>query len=239
MPRLIVKFTHQKNQVFELQPGEYLVGRGEHADLVLPNVSVSREHARVVVEGPEAVRVVDMGSSNGVLINGQPAAESPTLASGDELQIGRYGLVFLSDAPKDRFYRGRCVSYLPRYQASTAMVPDINSTFALSSDALRMIHKGNRICEHAKLVSEADSNKFWYPEDRGLTFGGKGLITVRGWFTWGLVAELLWDGKSHVLHRRSAFATVKVGEEKIWSRPLRNGDRVRIGATYFRYDAPR
>ena len=147
-------------------------------------------------------------------------------------------LVFLGDSIQARFYKGRCVDYLPKYQPSTAMMPDVNSTFALSSDALRMIHKGNRVCEHARVVSETEAGKYWYPEDRGLTFGGKGMISVRGWFTWGMVAEVKWDGNTHVINRNSAFTAVLVNDVKVWNKPLRNGDRIKIGRSNFRYESP-
>jgi pSer/pThr/pTyr-binding forkhead associated (FHA) protein len=65
----------------ELDRGELTIGRDSDRQLVLPSASVSRRHARIVVQdgGP---CIVDEGSSNGVLINGvrivQPTAIGPS-----------------------------------------------------------------------------------------------------------------------------------------------------------------
>lgn len=72
-----------------LAPGEYRVGRGAEADLVIESPTLSRAHARLVVT-PEAVRVADLGSTNGTRIEGAdlaPHAEA-VLAPGAELELG-------------------------------------------------------------------------------------------------------------------------------------------------------
>jgi DNA-binding NtrC family response regulator len=68
-------------------PGEGLVviGRGPEADLELSDPSVSRKHARVLVSGDE-VRIVDLDSHNGTLVNGEPV-NTRVLASGDVVSI--------------------------------------------------------------------------------------------------------------------------------------------------------
>ena len=56
MPKVIVKFpqqqlfgqTHDKHLLFQLAKGETLIGRGEDCVLRLPNVSVSRQHCRIM-----------------------------------------------------------------------------------------------------------------------------------------------------------------------------------------------
>jgi ABC transport system ATP-binding/permease protein len=54
---------------FELGDGELTIGRDADRQLVLPSASISRRHARILVQNGSPC-IVDDGSSNGVLVNG-------------------------------------------------------------------------------------------------------------------------------------------------------------------------
>ncbi|HCV35349.1 MAG TPA: hypothetical protein DF783_00355 [Acidimicrobiaceae bacterium] len=68
------------------------VGRHRSADILLDDVTVSRRHVEVDRTGDRYV-VRDIGSLNGTYLNGD-RIESAELHDGDELQIGRFKLVF-------------------------------------------------------------------------------------------------------------------------------------------------
>ena len=61
MPKLIVQNKELGDSLFQLYEGEIVVGRGEDVALLLPNVSVSRHHAKVIVQGDEVV-IEDLGA---------------------------------------------------------------------------------------------------------------------------------------------------------------------------------
>ncbi|MBK6534739.1 MAG: FHA domain-containing protein [Deltaproteobacteria bacterium] len=63
-----------------------ILGRSESADIALAFSSISREHARLFVED-EKLYIEDMGSSNGVQVNGEKHRKSE-LAAGDMVQLG-------------------------------------------------------------------------------------------------------------------------------------------------------
>lgn len=65
-----------------------LLGRHGECDVMLHSSKVSRRHC-VVAYVDERVVVRDLGSTNGVRINGKRVVESP-LADGDELAIGNF-----------------------------------------------------------------------------------------------------------------------------------------------------
>ena len=72
---------------FHLDPGQPLiVGRDSEHDIVLDEAMVSRAHARLTLLGDQ-VFVEDLGSSNGIFVNGRKA-ERGWLKSGDRLLIG-------------------------------------------------------------------------------------------------------------------------------------------------------
>ncbi len=69
------------------------VGRAVASGLFLDDVTVSRRHAEVR-RRPDGMYVHDLQSLNGTYLNGERVDQSK-LASGDEIQIGRFKLVFL------------------------------------------------------------------------------------------------------------------------------------------------
>lgn len=71
------------------------IGRHPESDIFLDDVTVSRRHAEVHRDG-EAVLISDAGSLNGTYLN-RSRIESGSLRSGDEVQIGKFKLVFLTD----------------------------------------------------------------------------------------------------------------------------------------------
>ncbi len=93
-------------QEIDLPQGDTLVGRSANCQVTLDDPLVSREHARIRIQGPSAV-VDDLGSRNGVHVGGQPVVRSAPLANGDRIRIGTQELVFLElPASAERPTRG-------------------------------------------------------------------------------------------------------------------------------------
>lgn len=72
-----------------------VIGRREDCDLRIPLGDVSRKHCRVILDG-DAIRVEDLGSSNGTFRNGERIQQSD-LAAGDTLQVGPVAFVVQVD----------------------------------------------------------------------------------------------------------------------------------------------
>jgi diguanylate cyclase (GGDEF)-like protein len=65
----------------------YTIGRATGCEIQLPDISVSRTHARIVADD-EGFVVEDLGSTNGTFVNGE-AVKRQSLHSGDKIRIGR------------------------------------------------------------------------------------------------------------------------------------------------------
>jgi DNA-binding winged helix-turn-helix (wHTH) protein len=80
-----------------LMAGDNLVGRAAGAAVSIPSAKVSRQHARIRVDGEQAV-LEDLGSRNGTFVRARRIAGPTPLADGDEITVGPAVLVFLSGA---------------------------------------------------------------------------------------------------------------------------------------------
>ena len=78
---------------FELTSETTSVGRHETSDLLLDDVSVSRHHAVFTRTASGRITLRDLNSLNGTYVNGARVEET-TLHSADEVQIGKFKLVF-------------------------------------------------------------------------------------------------------------------------------------------------
>lgn len=69
------------------------IGRSSESEIFLDDVTVSRKHALVSFTEAGTFSIKDLGSLNGTYVNGQPTVEV-TLSSGDEIQIGKFHMLF-------------------------------------------------------------------------------------------------------------------------------------------------
>jgi pSer/pThr/pTyr-binding forkhead associated (FHA) protein len=90
---LVVKRGPNAGSRFSLSEGTTTIGRHPDSDIFLDDVTVSRRHAEVVREA-STFTVSDVGSLNGTYLD-RERIETAKLHSGDELQIGKFRLVFL------------------------------------------------------------------------------------------------------------------------------------------------
>ena len=91
---LVVKRGPNAGSRFLLDADVTTAGRHPDSDIFLDDVTVSRRHAEFHREGGGFV-VRDVGSLNGTYLN-RERIETGVLAGGDEVQIGKYRLVFLT-----------------------------------------------------------------------------------------------------------------------------------------------
>ncbi|HUO39779.1 MAG TPA: FHA domain-containing protein [Mycobacterium sp.] len=91
---LVVKRGPTAGSRFLLDQPVTSAGRHPNSDIYLDDITVSRRHAEFRSEKGQ-FRVIDIGSLNGTYVNREPV-ESAVLANGDEIQIGKFRLVFLT-----------------------------------------------------------------------------------------------------------------------------------------------
>ncbi|MBU6201170.1 MAG: FHA domain-containing protein [Acidobacteria bacterium] len=89
---LIIRSGPRSGERFILRGESATIGRTDEHHICLDDVTVSRSHAEIRWEGG-SYRAVDLGSLNGTYLN-QRRIEAETIRHGDELQVGRFRMVF-------------------------------------------------------------------------------------------------------------------------------------------------
>ncbi|MHB1923140.1 MAG: FHA domain-containing protein [Acidimicrobiales bacterium] len=99
MGMLVVKRGPNAGSRFVLDQETTHVGRHPESDIFLDDITVSRRHAEIVRQS-DGYAVRDVGSLNGTYLN-RERIEDARLDNGDEVQIGKFKLVFLAGPPED------------------------------------------------------------------------------------------------------------------------------------------
>ncbi len=97
--------------------GELVFGRGEQADVRIADTAMSRAHAKLVIDGAN-VKLVDLGSHNGALVNGARVSRERVLMSRDVITLGRASVVYYA-APT-----AFGLPPLPQHRGRTLVVED-------------------------------------------------------------------------------------------------------------------
>jgi len=214
---LIVQRQGEASRRFRLELGELSIGRAEDNALVLPDVEVSRRHAKVIVSD-ESVVVEDLGSGNGTYYQGT-AVDRLLVDDGAEVVIAPYTIQF-------------CIP---------TEVTEQNTDPGTESDieALNALEGGQEIVA-ARLVTlqgQGLDDVYELPAS-GATMGRaeQREITVPDPAASRNHAQLLNASGSWWIRDNGSVNGTFVNGRRVRETPLSPGDRVRIGATEFRFE---
>ena len=86
-PYLVVLSGADVGQMHKVGDGESVIGRSSTASVRLTDDGVSRRHCKLIVSGKNVV-IEDLGSANGMFVNGVKIAGLTPLKDGDQIQLG-------------------------------------------------------------------------------------------------------------------------------------------------------
>jgi pSer/pThr/pTyr-binding forkhead associated (FHA) protein len=85
---------------FVLGPGINTIGREPASTVCINDASVSRGHARIVIENDQAT-IEDLNSKNGTTVQSEPINGPTVLRDGDEVEFGHVKGWFIVEASED------------------------------------------------------------------------------------------------------------------------------------------
>ncbi|MGI8427534.1 MAG: FHA domain-containing protein [Actinomycetota bacterium] len=92
---VVIKKGPDAGTKFGLDKDWIVCGRDSSSDIFLDDVTVSRKHAEIK-RSEAGFQISDLGSLNGTFLN-RARVDSAPLGNGDEIQIGKFRLIFFTD----------------------------------------------------------------------------------------------------------------------------------------------
>ena len=213
--RVVVSQPGQPDQEFDLFKASIQIGRGMTNDIILNDTRVSRSHARLDF-GPQGVRVLDLGSSNGTLLNGKPVKDA-ILPPGAELKLGGASLTYHpQEAPSQA---GMTVidtlSDLEATMISNKVPVALNET----SGPRLVIYTPGKTWEVA--LGAVESLSIGRTDDNDIILDMPKVSRNH--------ARLERSGDVFILRDQNSTNGVWLGEQKVSEQPLADGQALRIG----------
>ena len=243
MFRLLIQRPGRPPQAFKLIRKVTTIGRGKDTDLLLPDISVSRHHCKIELQGKHLV-LVDLGSQNGTKVNGKPIKSKP-LKAGDRLQIGKFEVVFEQKVTQKvegaggesgvgaYNLEGVRTGFLEKVSAVDGA--GAHSTTQISKAELDQVRKMVKVQESGRICVAGQPQTSWLIPKSGIRFG-KGGVPADG-MGFGGSAAVKWNGKAHQIEKLGGlFFTLTVnGEDVSGARVLKPGDVIMVGKSAFSY----
>ncbi|HYO98722.1 MAG TPA: GGDEF domain-containing protein [Pyrinomonadaceae bacterium] len=162
-PALVFMRGEQLAAPIPLERDEVVLGRALEADVRVNDARASRMHARIRIEHDAETkaaryRLTDLGSTNGTLLNGQPATDA-FLQNGDKLTIGEHLIRFDLLDDLDREFQ-RQLYRLIAHDELTGLLTSKSFFSELRREAARAESEGRPFCvlmmdlDHFKRVND-------------------------------------------------------------------------------------
>ena len=222
-PTLVVKLKNRPLKTYPFNGKQMTIGRNAQNDIVIDNLSVSRQHA-VISSSKEGFFITDLGSKNGTLVNGQAVKEAK-LNSGDNILLGKYIIAF--EIP-----HGDSVSIDELDQ--TVIIPNFHAE--KKKELNEEFHIGYPVTnESSPQLLHKETDEAYPIEDDRLIIGKEDSCDIRvgGLFSPKRVAEIKRDGSEYVFQRIGKTGKIRINGEKMDEKILEEDDLIEIGSEEF------
>ena len=91
---LTIRLPQAQQQVYRIEKNVINIGRQLSNDIIVEDKRVSRYHAQIKYQPDGQFVIFDLGSTNGITINGTPHMRQHVLRNGDRFTIGSYDFYF-------------------------------------------------------------------------------------------------------------------------------------------------
>jgi signal transduction histidine kinase len=137
------------DRVFPLARRAYSLGRARGNDLSLPDPSISKNHARLVVGGNGTASIEDQGSLHGVYVDAARVKQAD-LRDGAQIQLGNVTLLYRVVSMEGSTGQAEEFPWVEQQKLLLSLVQTLNSTLVLSqvleqvTDAVMQITRAER-----------------------------------------------------------------------------------------------
>jgi len=208
MPKLVIKLSEMKE--FSFDKPLIRVGRSLDNDVVIDNLSVSRNHSQIeLVNG--TYFVMDLSSANGTFVNGVKI-QKQALKDQDEIIFGKVKVYFLEDL----LTQTQTQSISPFDFDKTVVLPKIEPCYLQSESNPNQVYKFEKL--EATIGRESDCD-----------------VVVGDWLAAKKHVRICYLNNRYILKDMGTMAGTKVNGQKVKEANLEHNDIIEIGFTKFRF----
>ena len=227
MPEIVVKFEERVIERVVTEKKRISIGRTPDNDIVLDNRGVSRKHAQIEFNNNSAL-IIDNESLNGTFVNNRKITEE-VLKDSDVINIGKFTLLFLQDAPKEEL------------QAAS-----LEGTMVLKTRKHKGLLEKDKLAAEitsragtSVLLGEAGTEIGEFRLIRAVTTLGRADfadVKAKGFFLSGLQAKIVKEPDGFYLVNLGRRGKTRLnGETVSQKQSLKNDDLIQVGKSVFRY----
>ena len=235
MAKLILKLKEVMLDEFPIVNSAMTIGRVTGNDIVIDNLAVSRQHARIRQDGPD-YWIEDLESGNGVLVNDEPIIKA-ILRDQDEILVGKHTLVFVSEAQAPSGKPANRAADLA--EATVILNPKTRPELARRSGNQAAIESEQPGLEGELVLLAGGTGQDRIPLTQRTTVGGKSAtadIRLKGWLIGPRAFMISQKPSGFVITHGDGRRMTRVnGEVVSGQRELQDGDLITIGATKLKF----
>jgi len=212
MPEIIVKLGDEVVGKYLFDKDVVSIGRARDNDIVIENLSVSRNHARIRRADDKYV-LTDLNSANGVFVNGVRVTKTEVLNS-DVITIGKHKVIFQEQAPVSR-----------EEEISEAFGADRTMLVDRTPTAVLIVIKGKQKDQTFEL------SKY----ECGIGRAAENDCVLSDWFVSKKHAMLVREGQNFFIKDLGSWRRTMLNGKYVTESQLKDGDILQFGTTQVRF----
>jgi pSer/pThr/pTyr-binding forkhead associated (FHA) protein len=215
MPELVLKLGDNEIGRFVFEKDIMSIGRAKDNDVVIENLSVSRNHARIRFHNGKYV-LTDLNSANGTFVNGERHTKIE-LGDGDKIQVGKHLLLFINKQLSEEQLLAEQLG------GDRTIVVNTSSKPLLVVDSGKSKGKDLLITKFETRIGKAADCD---------------LVLTDDWLMPAILALILRRGDDvYEIHNRGKMVSTKVNGENVDApRILKYGDQLEFGSVICRFE---
>jgi len=215
MPEIIVKLGDRVIHRYFFDKEMLSVGRGRENDIVIENLSVSRNHAKIKRQDGKYV-LTDMNSANGTLVNGV-RIQKADIAHDDEIMVGKHTLHFILQGAEVPAAAPGSIGA----PAAPAAVTGTGGSRMTGLVGVLAVTKGKQLGQDFRAFK---------PESH-IGRASENDIRLHDWFVSKRHASIIRQGNTYTLRDLDSWRGTTVNGQSVREVELRDGDELVFGTT--------
>jgi pSer/pThr/pTyr-binding forkhead associated (FHA) protein len=207
MPEIIVKLGDNIVHKYIFDKEIMSVGRARDNDIVIENLSVSRNHARIRKESERFI-LTDLNSANGTFVNGVRVTRVE-IVNDDAITIGKHKLHFIDMAPSDEEIIGEA------FGAERTMLVDHAQTGRLVVSKGKQKDQDFKVSKYETYIGRASDND----------------VRLHDWFVSKKHAVVIRQGANFFIKDLGSWRGTMVNGKNVRDCELKEGDEIQLGTT--------